>query len=246
MPKRPYDAYGEMARALSDDTQIAGRYPVQRENERRILFDVAEKLDLQASDRCLEIGCGSGNLLIPLSFLVEEVVGVDHPDVLDRLRERAPIEENITLIDGDFPDVELDGEFDKILVYSVLHCLHDREEVKSFLEGAISLLAPGGRLLVGDIPNDDTKQRFVESSFGEIFLEKWSQRRKNSDEKSRLGEFMDETETVSFDDEFVLSLIADFRREDTNAYLRSQSVTLPFGHTREDIVVERLPKSEDA
>src|SRR2546422_7101537 len=51
-------------------------------------------LDIQPDDRLLDIGAGIGTLTIPLSFYVADVVAIDHPDCLKRLKGRAP-EENI-------------------------------------------------------------------------------------------------------------------------------------------------------
>ncbi|MFO0986428.1 MAG: hypothetical protein U1F37_03540 [Alphaproteobacteria bacterium] len=65
-----------------------------------------------------------GLLLIPMSFLVRRAVGIDHPDVIARLRALFP-SPDLETIDGNFIDYRPKaGEaYDKILVYSVVSSL---------------------------------------------------------------------------------------------------------------------------
>jgi hypothetical protein len=44
----------------------------------------------------------------------------------------------------------------------------------------------------------------------------------------------------SFDDDGILKLVSALRREGFEAYIVPQSPWLPFGHTREDVLVLRL------
>ena len=55
---------------------IASSNNLMIESEKSIIPDVISKLDMQPSDRVFDIGCGSGNLLIPLSSVVKEITGV--------------------------------------------------------------------------------------------------------------------------------------------------------------------------
>ena len=137
-----------------DPTQIAGRYLNQKNDERNILIDIINKLNIVSTHNCLEIGCNVGNILIPLSFLVNSIVGIDHPACLAVLKERFT-GDNVRLIGENFLDCDTDelGRFDIILVYSVLHYLADAQEVYKFIDKALSLLEFGGKLLLGDIPN---------------------------------------------------------------------------------------------
>ena len=45
-----FENYGKLARKLSRDTEIIGRYPIQKEAARRIILDVVEKLEVQPTD----------------------------------------------------------------------------------------------------------------------------------------------------------------------------------------------------
>jgi len=68
MPETPIDAFGRLAEEATDETVVAGHHPFQSDAEAAILRDVVAKLDPSPADRCLHVGCGLGNLLIPLVF----------------------------------------------------------------------------------------------------------------------------------------------------------------------------------
>ena len=236
-----YEVYGATARYTGSYTELAGRYGSQESAETRIPIDVAAKLELAKSDRLLEIGCGAGGLLIPLSAHVSDGTGVDHPNLLDLMSQRAGYS-NIHAVPGNFLDVELDGPFDKILIYSVLHCLEDLDQLHRFMDKALALLKPGGRMLLGDIPNRDLKKRFLASESGKQFEAAWRQAMETSGEiSSDAHQFLAENaatlRTLSFDDNSIAHLVSWLRGRGTNAYWVRQPVDLPFGHTREDVVV---------
>ena len=160
MSRITFENYGKSARKNQDLTIVSGRYEIQKPAERKIVLDVASKLSLCSEDKLLEIGCGPGNLLIPLSFLVSAATGIDHPDVCVRLKERF-VGQNLNLIGINFLDFEdLEGKYDKILIYSVINTLTDENEALRFIDKAVQLLAPGGILMIGDIANSDRKNRF--------------------------------------------------------------------------------------
>src|SRR5208283_3546843 len=123
MSRISFENFGKFAELLDEYTVISGRYLIQGESERRITGDILKKLELQPGDSVLEIGCGAGNLLIPISFLVGEITGIDHESCIRRLKARFPEGNNVSLIAGNFLDVSLDKKYEKILCYSVLHYL---------------------------------------------------------------------------------------------------------------------------
>jgi 2-polyprenyl-3-methyl-5-hydroxy-6-metoxy-1,4-benzoquinol methylase len=233
-----FENYGQLARELTDPTRLAGRYSIQAEAEKRILPDVIQKLQIASADRLLEIGCGAGNLLIPLSDLVTRAAGIDHPDCLAKLHERAA-GRAIELLPGNFLELSFAGVFDKVLCYSVLHCLADRGEVLRFLDRALALLAPGGRALLGDIPNLSRKKRFLASRSGQEFQKDWEQAMKAAGETMPRVELAADSSLVQFDDELVLAMVARCRKQGLDAYVLPQPSDLPFGNTREDILAIR-------
>jgi 2-polyprenyl-3-methyl-5-hydroxy-6-metoxy-1,4-benzoquinol methylase len=89
-----------------------------------VITDVREHLDKNfAPKRALDFGCGVGRLLIPLSKLCEEVVGID---VSDSMLAKADEEfkkrdiHNFQLIKSDDDLSLLNGKFDFIHSYIVL------------------------------------------------------------------------------------------------------------------------------
>lgn len=241
MSRVSFENYGRFARALKDPTRIAGRYALQRDAERLISVDVMRKLAISPSDRLLEIGCGPGSIVIPLSFMVKEAVGIDHPDVCNCLHERIS-DKQVQAIPGNFLDIEFDvaTSFDKVLVYGVLSTLASEEEAFSFIDKALSLVAPGGRLLVGDIPNRDMKVRFFNSQEGRRFQEIWEheQARIQHDELASLAK--GDPELLDAGDSFVMQALLRYRKRGYEAWTEPQPESLPFGHTREDLIVARL------
>lgn len=203
-----------------------------------IVSDIAKKLQIEPVDELLEIGCGAGNLLIPLSFMVKSAVGIDHPYVCQYIRQRFS-DPRIELIGINFLDYkpEAGSAFDKILIYSVINTLSDGEEAFRFLDKAVALLAPHGRLLLGDIANVDRKQRFLSTPAGQAFEKKWkaelnaSRRREPEQPGPR-----DET-VFRPSDEFVLSMLRRYRDRGFETHTLPQPASLPFGYTREDVLV---------
>jgi 2-polyprenyl-3-methyl-5-hydroxy-6-metoxy-1,4-benzoquinol methylase len=240
MGRSQFEAYGELACTGVDPTAQAGRYATQREAERLIVLDLLPKLALTPTCHLLEIGCGSGNLLIPLSFLVATATGLDHPNVVSKGRQRFSAT-GIDWIGGEFPRDRPDQKFDRILVYSVLHCLPDFAAVSSFVRAAAALLGPSGRLVLGDIPNKDCKHRFIASEFGRAFDAQW----RAAALAAGPAVAADTTRTVfdgissigTLDDQMMLDIVAFLRADGFHATIVSQAPDLPFGHTREDIVV---------
>jgi SAM-dependent methyltransferase len=237
MTKSFFDAYGELARANVSPTEMSGRYGVQALAERRIVDDVRRKLAIEPDDRLLEIGCGPGNLLIPLAYVVEEAVGIDHPDIIAQAR-RIFADSRIQWVEGQFPDVVISGSFDCVLAYSVIHYLSGFEEVVDFIEAGANLLKEGGRFLVADIPNKDKKKRFGESNAGKAFEVEW---RKIANKQSPVSaQAFDNARGVGpLDDAGVLTIVSRLRSRNFHVYVLPQPPDLPFGQTREDILIVR-------
>src|SRR4051794_33956699 len=131
-----FEAFGAAAAALGDPTVSAGRHSFQREGERLIPGDVAAKLELGAADRLLEVGCGTGMILRPLAEIVEAAVGIDHAACVGAF---SPVPERVSLVSGQWPHVEVDGDFSAILVYSVLHYLPGPEHAFAFIDRCLEV-----------------------------------------------------------------------------------------------------------
>ncbi len=238
MSQTSFENFARVAsRPNRDHTEVAGRYAFQAAAERRILRDVLNKLDLDADDALLEIGCGPGNLLIPLAHFVRRAVGIDTAPCLQRLRDRVPLSRQIECAPGNFMEIDLAGQsFDKILIYSVLHYLSSEQEVLDFVDRALALCAPGGRLLLGDLPNRDRKARFAASSAGQTVAREW-QAQVSQAGGHAFDDLPTDSRLVAIDDKLVLALMARARAAGHESYLLAQPPDLPFGGSREDILI---------
>ncbi|MFE9339426.1 amino acid adenylation domain-containing protein, partial [Streptomyces sp. NPDC007063] len=118
---------------------------------------VVERVRGFGGGRVLEIGVGSGLLMGHLAPGVEEYWGTDLSGaVIERLRgqvSEAGLADRVRLrcqpadAAGDLPS----GYFDTVVLNSVVQYFPDGEYLSRVLDRALELLAPGGRVVVGDV-----------------------------------------------------------------------------------------------
>ncbi len=110
-----------------------------------------------APRRILEIGCGTGLLLFQIAPHCERYVATDFSSsALEAVREGAAVS-------GALPGLELmqraaddfeglaPASFDVVLLNSVIQYFPDADYLVRVLEGAARVVAPGGRVIVGDV-----------------------------------------------------------------------------------------------
>jgi SAM-dependent methyltransferase len=234
----PFEIYGQLANSSQSSTVKAGRRNIQAAAERRIPADVSAKLEIAPTKSLLEIGCGPGAILGALAGDVATAVGQDHPAVVEEARKRC--RGDVRFISGGFPETRISERFDCVLVYSVLHYLPDMASIMNFVDAATELLRPGGRLLLGDIPNKDKMARFKASEAGRAFDREWQlQADAERIQGDPLAVFNDVAMIGALDDEGVLAVLRRCRAKGLNAFVLPQPPGLPFGHTREDILIVR-------
>ncbi|WP_162182650.1 non-ribosomal peptide synthetase, partial [Actinoalloteichus caeruleus] len=109
--------------------------------------------------RVLEIGVGSGLVLAEVAPHCEEYWGTDFSaPAVHRLSERvadAGLDDRVVLRCQAADDTEglPTGFFDTIVLNSVVQYFPDEDYLRHVLDGAFELLAPGGRIVVGDVRN---------------------------------------------------------------------------------------------
>jgi hypothetical protein len=202
--------------------------------EPAIFADIARKLPpLDRRGRVvLDIGPGCSDLPALIRAQCERrghtLVLVDSDEML----AHHPDGERVRKFAGRFPDCpalieEFAGRVDAIVAYSVLHYVVPGED--AFLDAALVLLAHGGHLLIGDIPNASKRRRFFGSPAGQEF--------------HRAFTGSDEPPTVpapgGIDDAVILGLAGRARDAGFDAYVVPQADDLPMANRREDIVVVR-------
>lgn len=123
--------------------------------------DLYVSMAREAGGRVLELGCGTGRVLIPIARAGLAITGVDRsPAMLKRCREkiaREPrgVRDRVTLIEGDMRSFDADGRFDlAIAPFRGAQHLVRNEDQERWLRQVRRYLKAGGRL-VFDMFNPD-------------------------------------------------------------------------------------------
>ena len=215
------------------DSYRAGKEPL-------IFQDISTKLRAlnEREKTILDIGPGCSELPLMLIDLCRlnghTLILVDSAEMLSQL----PEEPFIKRATGSYPDcsAQLDeyrGRVDSILCYSVLHYIFAEGNVWEFLDKSLDLLAVGGEMLLGDVPNVSKRKRFFSSPTGVKFHREFT----GTDETPEV--VFNQVEHGRIDDAVVLSLLTRARAAGFDAYVLPQRDDLPMANRREDILIRR-------
>lgn len=224
---------------LSDREKI-GFSDTQRLCDEKILPDIFTKIfnitmpvtNGGGGYKIMDIGCGCSKPVLDLIDFAEQTNSslflVDSQEMLDNL----PNKHFIVRLPYEFPNDKLlqyEGTMDIVICYSVLMYIQD---YLPFIDFAVKMLAPKGRLLLGDIPNLEKRRRFLRSQEGQNFHKRWS----NSNE---IPQITQKQINQGINDGLIISILKRYRMLGYETYLLEQSSDLPFCHTREDIIISR-------
>jgi hypothetical protein len=245
MSDRPAELGFEGFKTLARDPSLSPHEKVgfpdsyRAGKEKVILRDIAAKLShLGRKGRAvLDIGAGCSPLATALIDLCRRrghrLTLIDSAEMLALLPEPPDVEKIV----GRFPEDCGDflaarrGGFDAVLVYSVLQYVFAEGNVFAFLDSALELLADGGQLLIGDLPNQSMRKRFFSSAAGVRFHRRFT----GGDEPPRVEH--QALEPGKIDDAVVLSLVLRARAAGFHAYLLPQAPALPMANRREDLLI---------
>lgn len=159
------------------------------------------RLAAQHSGRLLELGCGTGRLLLPLARLGHEIVGIDSSEaMLERARlklnmQSEAVQKRVSVHYADMVDFDLGGQF-SLIIYPHNTLMHlDREQLRSSLSSVMGHCLPGGQVLI-DVDNPirmadpyDNDLVILEKSHLDqnrmIFVQQFSASNVDSDEQMR-------------------------------------------------------------
>lgn len=209
-----------------------------REGYENLIFDDIRKKLFNLNELhqlILDIGPGCTDLprlLINLSEQRGHTLNlIDSHEMLSLLPDSAAVNK----ISAKFPNCEAflrenRGKINVILCYSVFQYILLEKNVEDILDILISLLAPGGQLLIGDIPNASKKARFLQSSAGVSFI--------NTNHSSDVdAPIVSRIKFKHIDDDIIFRILSFSRSRNMESYLLGQDPTLPMHSRREDVLV---------
>jgi ubiquinone/menaquinone biosynthesis C-methylase UbiE len=152
----------ECARQFFDRwARFYGSDPFSR-SIRRAQRQALTTLALSESDRLLDIGCGPGMAVIEAAPLVAHATGLDlSPAMIARARSLADDIGNVEFVEGDSAQLPFaDGAFSAVLSTTSLH--HYPHPDRALAEMR-RVLAPSGRIAIGDLTSDRLVMRGVDA-----------------------------------------------------------------------------------
>ena len=240
--KLGFDDFRKMAsdESLSRYEKIGFPDEYREGRERSIFDDIRRKipaLDVR-SKVILDIGPGCSDLA---HYLIDhsdakgqQLILVDSEEMLRLLPESPAIRKEAAY----YPNCpalleELAGRIDVIICYSVFHYIFEESNTWDFLDRSLALLAPGGRFLIGDIPNVSKRKRFFASETGIHFHKTFMQ----TDDDPVVTFNRIEPDTI--DDSVMMAVVMRARLAGYDAYVVPQADDLPMANRREDILIIR-------
>ena len=150
-------------RSLIDEPNFVGwnssytGQPIPEQEMLEWLSCTVDRIRALKPKRVLEIGCGVGLILRELAPQCETYVGTDFAaSAITRLRRWAsdrPQYRHVELLTCAATDTGelMNGQFDTIVLNSVVQYFPDFEYLKNVLKVSVRLLSPGGKIFIGDV-----------------------------------------------------------------------------------------------
>jgi hypothetical protein len=237
-----FDDFRRMAgdESLSQYERIGFPDSYRAGKEEAIFEDITSKLPALAGRGKVVLDVGPGCSGLPL-MLVElcrrqghTLLLVDSAEMLARLPD-GPF---VRKFPAYYPRceelfAEYAGRVDVLLCYSVLHYVFAESNLWDFLDASLGLLAAGGQMLLGDVPNVSKRRRFFASAAGVEFHREFTKTETTPEV------VFNRVERGQIDDAVVLSLVARARAEGCDAYVVPQREDLPMANRREDILFRK-------
>lgn len=208
--------------------------------ESAIHADIRSKLGNLQRPGVLVLDIGPGCARLPRLMIADceargqSLVLVDSREMLAQL----PDGSHVTKVAGFYPDcvdslMPWAGRFDVIICYSVLHYVFVEASFWRFIDASLGMLAPGGQMLIGDIPNVSKRKRFFASSTGIRFHQEFM--------RTSAAPEVDFTavESDKIDDAVILGIVMRVRAQGCDAYWLPQAPDLPMANRREDILIRK-------
>jgi SAM-dependent methyltransferase len=240
--KLDFEAFRALARdsSLSKYERIGFPDSYRAGFEEKIFADILRKLPMLAATACTVVDIGSGSsdlarlLIAHCGERSHDLILIDSAEMLEHIPPAA----SFRTVAGQFPQCmpalsDVIDRVDVVLCYSVLHYVYVDTNPFEFLDGACSLLRPGGAMLIGDIPNISMRKRFFAGDAGIALHRAYTK----SDEVPEV--LFNVREPGRIDDSVVLGILARARASGFHAFVLPQAPDLPMANRREDILIVR-------
>jgi SAM-dependent methyltransferase len=124
---------------------------------------IAQRLGLNLRESFLEIGCGCGLIMKKLrgmGSLGDHCLGIDiAPTMIERAKKILPGTRFEVLDATEVAGLNL--KFEKVLIWAALHYFNAQADVDKTLKAVVDLLRPGGRALLGWLPDQAVKEDYI-------------------------------------------------------------------------------------
>ncbi len=202
-----------------------------------IFADMCAKLPLLLGREktVLDIGPGCGELP---RLLIDVCRSNGHTlrlvDSFEMLRQ-LPDGDLVEKIEGPFPDnrdtLLKRGKVDVIICYSVMHYLCAEHDPFDVIDACIALLNTGGATLIGDMPNDSKRYRFLSSEAGVRFHQAFT----GQNDMPQLKPAQPAKGRI--EDTLLAALVARAHAQGCDAYILPQHPSLPMANRRDDLLI---------
>lgn len=137
-----------------------GGEPISEDSWKVAISYIKNLLGLQATHTLIELCCGNGMVIGPLSRFVKRALGVDFsPELLAQLKNT--FSDTVETICADALEISLEPSMaDAIIIYFSIQHFGEKDTVV-LLEKCVKTLKPGGRLLIGDVPDQTRKWEYI-------------------------------------------------------------------------------------
>ena len=158
--------YQETWQSLPAAYRSEGGGVISDEKYREIADNIVRLARIGPDDSVLDLGCSIGGITCQLAMRCQRVTGVDFvADSLDFARQHhaAP---NVEYVEADISKFDTGESFDGVVLNNVIHMLDSWTVARKTLRHSWNRLKPGGRLYLGEVPDERKMWRYATSGHG--------------------------------------------------------------------------------